>query len=124
MRLRSADFWFKNVFGRRLGIRWKSALRSRILFWSTEVMQTPKSDFPLHFDIENTYKILSVWITTDQFVRFHSNEFNEMLCHSKLNSSELARSFEQNSTLPHEQYIDRRSFVIVKYLCVGKLSNI
>ena len=55
MRPHSADFRFKNVFGRR--IRWKSALRSRNLFASTEVMQRPWSDFPLHFDIEHIYQI-------------------------------------------------------------------
>jgi len=53
--LHSADFRFKNVFGRR--IRWKSALRSRIFFASTEVMHRPRSDSPLHIDIKNTYQI-------------------------------------------------------------------
>jgi len=38
MPLRSADFWFKNVSGRK--IRWKSALRSGILFASTKLMRT------------------------------------------------------------------------------------
>ena len=55
MRPHSADFRFKNVFGRK--IRWKSELRSRILFASTEVMRTPTSNSPLNFDIENTYQI-------------------------------------------------------------------
>jgi len=55
MRPHSAEFRFKNVFGRR--IRWKSALRSRILFASTEVMHTPRSHSPLHFDIQNIYQI-------------------------------------------------------------------
>jgi len=31
-------------------------------------------------------------------VPFHKNEFDEMLC--KLDPSDFARSFEQNSTLP------------------------
>jgi len=39
-----------------------------------------------------------VGITTEQLVRFHKNEFDEMMC--KLGSSEYARSFEQNPTLP------------------------
>jgi len=55
MRPRSADFRFENVFGRR--IRCKSTLRSRILFASTQVMHTPRSDLSLHFDIKNIYQI-------------------------------------------------------------------
>jgi len=55
MRPHNADFRFKNVFGRR--ICRKSALCSRILFPSTEVMCRPCSDFPLHFDIKNIYQI-------------------------------------------------------------------
>jgi len=55
MQPHSADFWFKNVSGRR--IRWKSALRSRIVFASTEVMYRPRSDFPLHIDIQDIYQI-------------------------------------------------------------------
>jgi len=51
MRLRSAVFRLKNVFG--LKIPWKSALRTRILFASTGVMH----DFPVHIDIKNTYQI-------------------------------------------------------------------
>jgi len=39
-----------------------------------------------------------VGMTTDQLVRFHKKEFDEMLC--KLDSSKFARSFEQNPTLP------------------------
>jgi len=39
-----------------------------------------------------------VWITADQIVRFHTVEFDEMFC--KLDSTEYARSFEQNPTLP------------------------
>jgi thiamine pyrophosphokinase len=38
-----------------------------------------------------------VLINTKQFVRLHKNSFNEMLC--KLDSSEYARSFEQNLAL-------------------------
>ena len=38
-----------------------------------------------------------VLINTKQFVRLHKNSFNEMLC--KLDSSEYARSFEQNPAL-------------------------
>jgi len=45
MLLHTADFGFKNVFGRR--IRRKSALRSRIQFANTEVMHTTRSNFCL-----------------------------------------------------------------------------
>ena len=45
IRPQSADFRFQNVFGR--SIRRKSALRSRILSASTQVMSRPRSDFPL-----------------------------------------------------------------------------
>jgi len=55
MQPHGADFRFKNVFGRR--ICQKSALRSHILFASTEVMHTPRSDLPLHFNIKNIYQI-------------------------------------------------------------------
>ena len=53
MRLLSADFWFRNVFG--LWIRRKSALRSRILIASSKVMPGSRSDSPLHFDFKNRY---------------------------------------------------------------------
>jgi len=49
--LRSADFRFLNAFGRK--IRRKSALRSGILFASTEVMHRPRPDSSLHFNISN-----------------------------------------------------------------------
>ena len=39
-----------------------------------------------------------VWITTGQLVRCHKNVFDKMLC--KLDSTEYARSFEPNPTLP------------------------
>jgi len=55
MPLRSADFRFKNVFGRR--IFRKSALRGGILFAISEPMHRPRSDSPLHFDIESIYQI-------------------------------------------------------------------
>ena len=55
MRLRSADFRFKNVFGRK--ICRKSVLRSDILFTSPKVVHRPRSDSPLHFDPQNTYQI-------------------------------------------------------------------
>jgi len=35
---------------------------------------------------------------TKQLLRFHKNNFDEMLC--KMNSSEYAQSFEPNPTLP------------------------
>jgi len=53
-KLSARILFLKNVFGCR--IRRKSALRSRILFASTELMHRPRSD-SLHFDIENTYHI-------------------------------------------------------------------
>jgi len=43
MPLRSADFQSKNVFGRR--IRQKSALRSGILFASTELIHREENNF-------------------------------------------------------------------------------
>jgi len=55
MPLHSADFWFLNVFGCK--IRRKLALRSGILFASTERVHIPRSDFPLHFDIRNIQQI-------------------------------------------------------------------
>jgi len=39
-----------------------------------------------------------VWITTEQLVRFHKIEFDEMLC--KLDFAKYARAFQQNPTLP------------------------
>ena len=39
-----------------------------------------------------------VWITTDQLVRFHKNEFDEMQC--KANSAENPGSFYKYSALP------------------------
>ena len=51
MRLRSADFRFLNVFGRK--IRQNSPLRSGTLFASPEVMHRPRSHSPLHFDYGN-----------------------------------------------------------------------
>jgi len=53
--LHSAEFRFKNVFGRK--IRRKSALRSRILSASTEVKHRLGSYSPLHFNIKNIYQI-------------------------------------------------------------------
>jgi len=57
MPLRSANFRFENVFGRK--IHRKLAPRSGILFASTEVVHKPRSDSPLHFDIRYIYQILS-----------------------------------------------------------------
>ena len=51
MRLCGDDFRFKNMFGRK--ICWKSALRSRILFASPEVVHRYTSDSSLHFDSQN-----------------------------------------------------------------------
>jgi len=55
MQLHKANFRYKNVFGRK--IRRKSALRSHMLFASTEVMHRPRSHSSLRFDIKNTYQI-------------------------------------------------------------------
>jgi len=41
-----------------------------------------------------------VWITTEQLIRFHINEPDEMLC--KLDSAKYARAFQPNPTLPWE----------------------
>jgi len=123
MRPHSADFLFKNVFGRI--IRRKSALPSGILFASTEVKHTPRSDFPLlsilrtHTKFVRKNEMLALGVcfpklcssddrkfaasrsrlnhNTEHLVCFHENEFNEMLC--KLDCSEFARSFEQTPTL-------------------------
>ena len=46
------------------------------------------------------YIYTHIWITTNQFSRFRKNEFDEMLC--KLGSTEYARSFAENQTLPYE----------------------
>ena len=56
MRLGSADFR-PNLLPSTFVDR-ESALPSRILFSSTEVMHRPRSDSPLHFDTKNTYPIL------------------------------------------------------------------
>ena len=79
-------------------------------FASTELMQRPRSDSPLHFDIKNIYQIRTeksnasarcllpatllenlpsqdhVWITTVQWVLFHKNKFDEMLCKNPVNT--------------------------------------
>jgi len=52
----------------------------------------------------------SLWITTHHFVRFHKNEFDEMLC--KLDSTEYARLFEPNPTLPWSPKKNRGKKVI------------
>jgi len=52
--LRSADF--RRILRPKTFLNRKSALHS-ILFASTKVMHTPRSDFPLHIDIENIYQI-------------------------------------------------------------------
>jgi len=53
MKMCSADFQFKNVFGCR--IRRKSALRRGSIFANTEFMHRPNSS--LHFNIKQTYQI-------------------------------------------------------------------
>jgi len=55
MPVRSADFRFLIVSGRK--IRQNSALRSGILLASPEVMHTPRSLSPLHFDKGNIEQI-------------------------------------------------------------------
>jgi len=54
MLLRSADFQFKNVFGRRIPSRRNLPLRSGLA--STKHMHRPKSDSSLHFNITNIYQ--------------------------------------------------------------------
>jgi len=51
MPLRSADF--QRILRPDTFLNQKSALRSGILFASTELMHRPRSDFSLHFDIRN-----------------------------------------------------------------------
>ena len=53
--LRSADFLFWNVFGRK--IRKNSPLRTGIIFASPEVMHRPRSHSPLLFHTENIQQI-------------------------------------------------------------------
>jgi len=48
---------FRRILRPNTFLNQKSALCCRILFASTEVMQTPKSNFPLHIDIENIHHI-------------------------------------------------------------------
>jgi len=57
MWLRSADFW--QILRPNTFLNRKSAPCGRILFASTEVMHTPRSNFPLHIDIKNIYQILT-----------------------------------------------------------------
>jgi len=49
------DLLIENVCGRK--IRQNLPMRGGILFASTEVEQTLRSDSPLHFDVENMYQI-------------------------------------------------------------------
>jgi len=55
LRLRSADF--RRILRSNTFLNRKSALCGRIFFASTEIMHAPKSNFPLHFDIENIHQI-------------------------------------------------------------------
>jgi len=55
IRLRSADF--RRILRPYAFSNRKLALCGCILFASTQVMHTPKSDFPLHIDIKNIYQI-------------------------------------------------------------------
>jgi len=55
MRLRNADF--QRILRPNTFLNQKSAVCGRILFASTEVMQRPGSDSPLHIDMKNTYQI-------------------------------------------------------------------
>jgi len=41
-----------------------------------------------------------VYITTEQLIRFHKNELDEMLF--RLDSTQYARAFQRNPTLDHE----------------------
>jgi len=63
-----------------------------------------------------------VWMTTKQSVRFHNNKFDGKPC--ELDSTEYARSFEPNPSLPEEVqkvfeihiYIEHRIFKIYIYI--------
>jgi len=56
--LHSSDF--RRILRPNTFLNRKSALCSHILFASTEVMHTPRSDSPLHFDIKNTYQLRTI----------------------------------------------------------------
>jgi len=55
MQLRIADF--RRILRPNTFFNPKLAVCSCILLASAEVMHTPRSDFPLHFDNKNTYQI-------------------------------------------------------------------
>jgi len=78
MRLHSVDFRFYNVFGRE--IRRKSALRSDILIVSTEVMHRPRSDSPIHFEIQNIWQWNVGWAgSTKIWKKNQSGDFGAIL---------------------------------------------
>ena len=115
--LHSADFWFLNVFGRK--ICWMSTLRSGILFASPEVMHRPRSDTPLYFDIWNMWQIrteklilvLGVCLTQPcpsagrRFATSRSCFKHNWTIHSfahksiRWNATKYARDFQPNPTL-------------------------
>jgi len=80
------------VFGRKIRHPENSPLRSSILFASPEDMYRPRSQLAAGLPRQD-----HVWITIKQLVRFHKNEFDEMLC--KLDFAKYACAFQQNSIL-------------------------
>jgi len=132
MRLHSADLLFQNMFGRR--IRWKSAQRSRILFASTAVMHTPDPAI-LYISILRTYTTFRknqmlalsvcfpqpcssngqslprqdhVWTTTEQLVRFHTDEFDDMFvnwipANLHVRSNQTHPYFNTQETVPDQR---------------------
>jgi len=55
IQLRSADF--RRILRPNTFLNRKLALCGRFLFASTEVMHTPRSNFPLHIDMKNIHQI-------------------------------------------------------------------
>jgi len=102
MPLRSTDF--RQILRPNTFLNWKSALRSGILLASSKPMHRPRSDSPPHFDVENTCQIrknqmLALGVCFPQPCSSAGRRYAaSMLC--KLDSSEYARSFKHDPTLP------------------------
>ena len=121
---RNGKFRENNVFWRRKTLI--LPLRCGFPNASTEVVYSPRSRSPLHFDFWNIQQIRSenpfpitrrllsaallerwpqvfprqdhVYKTTDESFRFHNKNFDEIRC--KLDSTENPRSFEKYPTPP------------------------
>jgi len=91
MPLRGGNFRFKNVFGRKN--RRKLPLRSGILLACSEVVHKPRSDFPLHFDIRNTYTKLRLSRLISKFFQKIRFEPSQLGFYSKFGLSRLNSKF-------------------------------